>query len=448
ADEPLAKLDNVMVAESNAPENTKVTMTPNADKTVWTGTYITGDKEDRDGTATVYAFGYEDLVGNEGVEDTTTFNVDRMAPPAPNLDAITGFPETPTPTATWLIESEAEDNLLGALVPLEKGTVKIRVGTTVYTLTPTATGYYSKSITLPEGITEVGIQHIDRAGNAGEENAENITLDSIAPSITWDTIADKALVDGVQINNATPTITLTIHDAGLGVDNWGFNADDNTGYSVQLWDENENVIGENLANALAHDNNVLAFENTLSKLADSTYYIYVEAGDSQLMDNALIEFVVDTVAPGAPSVDAAYVITSTMDAPMIVKKASRAIAGTAEAGADITVYGTVDTTETTLTTPTLKLRAPPMPRSAPSVGARLNVDGGERLWWRMNRAERVCGRDGEPASSPERGGSWFRGFTRDRRGPPQHGSRWVNNRSQSTTTLPLNTRPRTRKRRV
>ena len=353
ADESLAKLENVMVAENNAPENTQVTMTPNADNTVWTGTYTTGDNEDRDGTAMIYVIGsqYEDLNGNAGTSDNTkTFTVDKRAPTMPDIGVITGFPESPTTTATWFIENEAMDNFLGNLEPLEGGTVKIRVGTTVYSLTPTVSGYYSKSITLTEGVQEVGIQYIDKAGNEGTESAENIILDTMAPSITWGTIAGKALVDGVKINDATPTITLTISDAGLGVDNWAFAAD-NTGYSVQLRYDNDTPI-ENLVNALAHDNNVLAFENTISELTDNTYRIYVVAGDNQLMDNDLIKFVIDTEAPDAPSIDAAYVITSTMDEPKVVKSTSRTIAGTAEAGATITVYGTVDTTETVLATTT------------------------------------------------------------------------------------------------
>ena len=354
ASEPLAKLDNVMVAENAATENTQVTMAPNADNTVWTGTYTTENEDyEDDGTAMIYVIGeqYEDLIGNAGSGvDNATFTVDRLAPTTPDLLVITGFPESPTTTATWFIENEAMDNLLGNLVPLEGGTVKIRVGTTVYDVTPATSGYYSKSITLTDGTQEVGIQYIDRAGNVGDENAENITLDKTAPSITWGTIAGKALVDGVQINTKAPKITLTISDAGLGVDNWAF-AVDNTGYSVQLRYDNDTPI-ENLVNALAHDNNVLEFENTISEQIDNTYYIYVVAGDSQLMDNDLIKFVIDTEAPDAPSIDAAYVITSTMDEPKVVKSTSRTIAGTAEAGATITVYGTVDTTETVLATTT------------------------------------------------------------------------------------------------
>ncbi len=353
ASEPLAKLDNVMAAENNATENTQISMSPNADKTIWTGTYTTGDNENRDGTATIYVIGdqYEDLIGNKGTGDNTeTFTVDRLAPTTPDLGGITGFPTSPTTTATWFIENEAMDNFLGSLVPLESGVVKIRVGTTVYDVTPSTSGYYSKSITLAEGTQEVGIQYIDRAGNAGEENAENITLDKTAPSIAWGTIAGEALVDGIQINDNAPKITLTISDAGLGVDNSAF-AGDNTGYSVQLRYDNDTPI-ENLVNVLAHDNNVLAFENTISELTDNTYRIYVVAGDNQLMDNALIKFVIDTAAPGVPDVGAAYAIVSTMDTPMVVKDASRTIAGTTEAGATITVYGTVDTTETVLATTT------------------------------------------------------------------------------------------------
>ncbi len=356
ADEPLAKLDNVMVAENAATENTQVTMTPNADKTIWTGTYTTENEDyENDGTAMIYVIGeqYEDLIGNKGtVDNTETFTVDRLAPTTPDIGVITGFPDSPTTTATWFIENEAMDNLLGNPVPLEGGTVKIRVGTTVYDVTPSTSGYYSKSITLTEGTQEVGIQYIDRAGNVGEENAENITLDKTAPSIAWGTIAGKALVDGVEINDNAPKITLTISDAGLGVDNSDFGKlGDNMGYNVQLQNENNDPI-ENLVNVLAHDNNVLAFENTISAQADSTYYIYVVAGDNQLMDNDLVKFVVDTEVPDPPVINAAYTIVSTMDTPVVVKDASRTIAGTAEAGATITVYGTVDTTETVLATTT------------------------------------------------------------------------------------------------
>ena len=359
ASEPLAKLDNVMVAENAATENTQVTMTPNADNTIWTGTYTTENEDyENDGTAMIYVIGsqYEDLIGNAGSGvDNATFTVDRLAPPAPDLSAIIGWPTSPTDIATWFIENEAMDNFLGSLVYLEGGIVKIRVGTTVYDVTPTVSGYYSKSITLTEGTQEVGIQYIDRAGNVGEENAENIILDTMGPSITWGTISGgKALVDGVRINDTTPTITLTISDAGLGVDNWAF-AVDNTGYSVQLRYDNNDPI-ENLVNALAHDNNVLEFENTIytiSGWADNAYYIYVVAGDSQKMDNDLIKFVIDTEAPDAPVVDEAYKFDSTMDNPLVIKSTSRTIAGDAEAGATITVYGTVGTIESVLGTGTV-----------------------------------------------------------------------------------------------
>ncbi len=365
ASEPLARLDNVLVAENLAPENSAATfVSVSADKKVWTWTYTTTDNENRDGTANIYvlAADFEDLVGNEGEGGAeNTFTVDRIAPPMPVLSEISGFPEDniaipdmpgiQTNTAVWFIENEAMDNFLGSLVHLEGGTVKIRVGTTVHTLTPTVSGYYSKSITLTEGTQEVGIWYIDRAGNVGEENAENVTLDTKAPSIAWGTIAGEALTDGVQINDNTPKITLTISDAGLGVDNIPFNADENEGYRVQLWNANKVSI-DNLVNALAHDNNVLDFENTIPELGDNTYYIYAVAGDNLQMENKLVKFVIDTAAPSAPKVDAAYLIDSTVDAPLVVKRASRTIAGTAEAGADITVYGTVDTTEKVLDTVT------------------------------------------------------------------------------------------------
>jgi len=80
ASEPLAKLENVMVAENNALENTQVLMS-STDKITWTGIYITGDNAERDGLATIYVIGsqLEDLVGNVGSGVTeNTFVVKRV----------------------------------------------------------------------------------------------------------------------------------------------------------------------------------------------------------------------------------------------------------------------------------------------------------------------------------------------------------------------------------
>ncbi|KUO40672.1 MAG: hypothetical protein AVW06_02275, partial [Hadesarchaea archaeon DG-33-1] len=144
ASETLAKLENVMVEENNAPENTQIVMTPNADNTVWTGSYMTGDNSKRDGTAKIYVIGaqFEDLVGNKGSSVENTFTVDRLKPFKPNISALTGFPTSPTNDGSWTIEGTAQDNFRGDTVNLENGTVKIRFGTDVVDVTANAVGYF------------------------------------------------------------------------------------------------------------------------------------------------------------------------------------------------------------------------------------------------------------------------------------------------------------------
>ena len=352
ASEPLAKLDNVMVAENNATENTQVKMSSTDGGITWTGTYTTVDNKLRDGTARVGVVGaqFEDLVGNKGSYTENTFTVDRMAPPAPSLSALTGFPahaagKAGTNISSWLVEGTAQDNFLGVLVVQENMRVKIRVGTTVQEKITDASGYFftDPAIRLSPGTQEVGIRYSDRAGNVGPENAENITFDNTAPSIAPGTIAGKTLADNVRINDNTPTITLTITETVLGLENLPFNAAENRGYSVQLQYENGDPI-DNLVNSLAFDNLELDFENTIpatigsftAGLPDGTYRIYVVAGDNLQMDNKVITFVVDTTAPLPPTLTATA--SSNPAAPDLKMTTSVALGGTCEAGATVKVW--------------------------------------------------------------------------------------------------------------
>ncbi|GAI27749.1 unnamed protein product, partial [marine sediment metagenome] len=201
SNEPLAGIENVLVAENSAPENTVATFkSVSTDEKTWTYTYTTGENAERDGLADVYVVNAEDLAGleNDGIG---TFTVDRVAPLTPE---ITGFPETPTNVGTWLLEGIAKDNKTPE-ENIAEGTVKVRIGTTVYEVTTDTNGYWSKSIKLTEGIQEVGVRCVDLAGNEGPENAENITYDATAPSITWGAITGvgytKDLEDDVRIND-------------------------------------------------------------------------------------------------------------------------------------------------------------------------------------------------------------------------------------------------------
>jgi hypothetical protein len=351
ASEELAMLDNVMVAENNATENTQVTMT-SSDNITWTGTYTTENDWTQDGDASVYVIGsgYQDEVGNIGTDNMTTFTIDREAPPEPDISALMGWPSTPTNVDTWLIEGTAWDNFLNTISPLANGTVKVRVGTTTTDVTTNATGYFYQSVTLAQGTQELGISYMDTAGNVGPENAENITLDSIPPVITPNTISGKTFDNGVLINDNTPTVNITITDATLGIENVEFGSTgDNHGYEVELWDENGVEITD-LTNATPPAEempNTISFENTYpTPLVDGTYQIYVVAGDNLQMDNLVITFVIDTTPPAAPGLTA----TASQNplAPDIRTNTTVSLGGTAEPGATVNIWTSPDpfTTET------------------------------------------------------------------------------------------------------
>jgi len=336
ASEPLAKIENVLVAENNAPENTQITMTPNADNTVWTGTYTTGDNEERDGTAKVYVRGFEDLFGNEVDENTATFTVDRMAPPAPVLDEITGFPTSPTNVGEWLLENCALDNFRGVLENQKGMTVEIRVGDTTYTTTTATDGYWYYQLALVEGTNEVGIRLVDKAGNEGPENAENITYDATKPSVSM--ISPE---NGAYINDNTPTIKLTIADAVMGVENEDL-YDENYGYSVLLCYDNDTPIDNLIPKTYPTSDpfKSFTFENDWpEELAENWYRIRVLAGDNLQNENIYIRFCVDVTAPSI-SVEAIYnpLSGTSLGSPEILKTTSVTISGKAEEDATIKVY--------------------------------------------------------------------------------------------------------------
>jgi len=219
--ETVTGIDNVLVAENNAPENTVISVTPNADNTVWTGTYTTGENTDRDGAATITVKGYEDLVGHSGASDENTFNVDRVAPPTPELDQITGWPADETEAsakqtdkAEYVLENIVRDNYRNQYENLDEGTVSIRIDDTTSTVTTSSSGYWSHQLTLPEGEHEVGLSVTDLAGNTSTENYENIALDTKAP-----TISISSPEDGALLNENTPMVSIDITDEVIGVEN-------------------------------------------------------------------------------------------------------------------------------------------------------------------------------------------------------------------------------------
>ena len=351
ASEPLARLDNVMVEENNG-ENVQITMTPSADKKTWTGSYITSDNLSRDGLAKVYVIGagYEDMAGNIGSDVTDNFTIDRRAPPAPNLSALTSWitenaARTPAPgiqtnLSSWLIEGTAIDNYLDSLVSPSGMKVKIRVGSQVFTVNADSSGYFYKTITLSEGTQEVGIRYIDQAGNEGPENAENVTLDTVPPAIKVVSPAKE------YINDNTPLIKVLLSDATLGIENTAFNPADNTGFTVQIRRDNDNsIVGTSLTASAVIPGpfKSATFENQYpTELPDDVYQVYVRAGDNLQYTELIYKFTVDTVAPAAPNNVVGTLPKGTVTSPTVTTTPSLTLTGTAESKATIKVYTTTN----------------------------------------------------------------------------------------------------------
>jgi len=343
ASENLAKLDNVMVAENNAPANTQVTMT-SADKITWTGTYTTDNENTkRDGLATVTVIGakVEDLVGlTQSGDNTKTFTVDRMLPPKPSAAYGVILPTGITRSSSYAISGRTADNILGTIVENIAGMkVKIRVGTSVTEITAGVGGAFSQVITLSQGRNEVGVRFVDLAGNEGPENTDNIFLDSQVPTISMNTLSGHTFVEGMETNDNTPTILLTITDpgyptTGLGVEN------DPARLIVKLLKDDNTLIAI-LTNALTWDKTTGQFENAWStELTDNYYRIYVFASDNLNSDNKVFRFKIDTTPPAAPTLSA----TASQNplAPDIKTNTTVSLGGTAEPGATIRIWTSPD----------------------------------------------------------------------------------------------------------
>jgi hypothetical protein len=350
--------DNVLVAE-NKVENVSVTMTPNADNTEWTGTYTTGENENRDGPVWIYVVNAKDAVGNSTtVSDNTKLFVDRRKPVKPNLGAM-GFPgawDSKSSFAINLSFDNTHDNVAlpsGYTYSPEGMKLVILVDNTPTELTAGPTGRVSYTLTLSDGKHMVGAYIVDKAGNVGAENLENVVIDNNKPTVTF-----VFPENGAYIKDNTPTIRVTIADT-VGVENSRHitGTDDNYGYRVVLCYENGDPClgGENLvpsANPTAIDNiwgnivfTTFTFENTWpTELSDNTYILRVLAGDNFRFENLWIKFTVDTRAPSPPPAASLVgsVTAGTLASPTGTKTKTFTLRGTAEANATINVYVTTD----------------------------------------------------------------------------------------------------------
>jgi uncharacterized repeat protein (TIGR01451 family) len=311
SDEPLARLDNVYVIQNPtvgmAWDNYErtVSMTPDAENKVWTGTYTIIDNWyfDNDAYVWVENAGYEDLVGLTGTdENEQVFRADQLPPPALASPDIVTFPEN-TRQKSWSWSGVARDNIGGALGTADNSRIVVLLDNDVKVDKPVGVGaVYIVTLALEEGPNEVRVRVIDNAGNVGEDNVQNVFLDTIDPTVTVETLVGVTFEENMYINDNTPTFVAKILDPGYPDTGLGVLRDN---IDIDLIRDDGSVAVPDLENAAAWDPTTGIFENTLPELTDNAYRIRIQASDviSPVVEENF-RFILDTRPPGAPSAPA------------------------------------------------------------------------------------------------------------------------------------------------
>jgi hypothetical protein len=312
-------VENVTIKEKNG-EEAQLAFT-STDNITWTATYVTGENENRDGPATIYFAKVKDRAGNDLADPKTWDNVlfiDRVPPGKIDLTQLDNWPgklaNKRVITATVYVKARKEivkDNYQNAdnLETVDK--VVLKVGTTEYQLSKDPYGDWCASVTLPgEGIYYMALYAVDKAGNVGAENGENIVCDLNPPAITILSPENNLIT-----KDNTPLLKVTITDLALGLDNDDFSAADNHGLKVELrkgaldgalviaLNPKDNskfftaTIDNTRPSALVSLITGFTFENEYSALEDNDYYLVVFAGDNVRADNRWVKFTIDTRAP-------------------------------------------------------------------------------------------------------------------------------------------------------
>lgn len=385
ASEPLATLgeNKAYIENRTAGVNLvdPVTMTADATKTVWTGTFnvLAAQENWENAWVRIPAPWATDNHGLENEENAyDNFLVD-VYPPLfidnglrTTFDALPACPKPGTPYSykvttrkTWTVTVHAEDDQKrGAAGQSPENrqwcTVVIELNGENIATTPTAEQKYQKTLTLAEGLNTIKVFATDRVGNATENKIENIFVDNIRPTVTFVGITDvtgvyKSWTDNtLRINDNTPKIKLTIVDPGYPTTGWGCVGADNENVRVFL-DDDENlfnlpapIVLENLG---PWDNGETGtFENlyenyvgtTLVGMPEGWWYILVSVSDN-LHDNEnyVQRFYIDVTKPIVPAPTAAEnpLAGTSVTAPRIRKSTTLILTGSgAEEGATVKVY--------------------------------------------------------------------------------------------------------------
>lgn len=343
ASETLKTLGTVYVENSGNDENfiPPVTMTT-TDNIVYTGTFTVENENWDDNSVAVRVASAKDAVGNEntaGMENTVT--IDTRAPIITDngLSTLiaamlrTNVTKAGTTTVYSYVDNTADQEInvtaVDNIASTDNGAYVVSV--TVYFGGSSTSATRSDVVdnlwtvdplTLNEGLNAaIWVAATDRAGNKVEniqENIENIYIDSLQPTIEFNTVAGKTWDEnGELVYDNKPRIKITVLDpgyaacTGLGV------ARDNLKVYLDNDDNHRNTLpswGAALENIDNWNITLGVFENILDNFAkpcnglpDNTYWIVVVANDNlshgiaYLTDNdnviAARSFILDTAKP-------------------------------------------------------------------------------------------------------------------------------------------------------
>ncbi|MBW9095049.1 hypothetical protein JNB62_15275 [Microbacterium jejuense] len=252
-----------------------------------------------DGDHTVVATA-TDAAGNESPESNeVTFTVDTAAPAAPVIDAPTDGDVVDTATPDISGTAEADSTVTVTIDGVDVGTT---------TASPTGEWTFTPTTPLADGPHTVVATATDAAGNESpESNLVNFTVDTAAPAAP----VIEAPADGDVVDTATPPISGT--------------AEANATVTVT-------IDGTDAGTTTASPTGEWTFTPT-TPLADGAHTVIATATDAagnESPDSNLVNFIVDTVAPPAP------VIEAPADGD-VVDTATPTISGTAEPNSTVTV---------------------------------------------------------------------------------------------------------------
>ena len=367
--------DNVIVRENNAPENTVIEMTTDDNKT-YVGVYTTGENENRDGYLVIEVINIRDEVGNVlpvVVKDRLVF-VDRRAPDPPSLVGL--VPIGVENRSRWSVSITLDatyDNLVFVPEGYSPENLLLEVlvdNEVVASGRADFTGLVSFEITLTEGKHTIGARIIDKAGNVGENNVDNVYVDLSPPEITVVSPSHGAIFGRKDIGEENKiTISVKFRDTVLGIENvcenkYLDNENFDRGWIVVLYKDGALLdilepkvypTVENVENVVPNVFGITAeyvFENELY-LSNPTgkYNLVIFAGDSmnyrfdkgphRAKEN--IAFEIDITPPGKPTEVAGNVPGgATSFEPTKTRASSIRLTGSAEPNATIQVWISVE----------------------------------------------------------------------------------------------------------